>query len=109
MSGNHDGGIAVLEVLVSAEEIQEIHRKLDALVVALNASAEQRAAMTVELKQMCKCQEDLTNAVLGPEGIRARLTKVEGKVGVGQWLVMTVGGALIVCLVGGIWAIAVRI
>jgi hypothetical protein len=97
------------EIPVSADEILEIHRKLDLLANALNESKEQRAAMTVEMKQMCDCLKTLNDAVLSPDGIRARLTKVEGKVGVGQWLVMTAGSILMACLIGGIWAIAVRI
>ncbi len=38
-----------------------------------------------------------------------RLTVMEGKVGVGQWVLMTVGGVFIACLCAGIWAIAAKV
>ena len=94
---------------MSEDEVKSLHDKIDALTVLLQESREQRAVMTTEMRQMCKCLSDLNEAVMGPEGIRARLTKVEGKVSVGQWLLMTLGTALIGCLVAGIWAIAVKV
>ena len=94
---------------MSRDDIEELHRKLDALYEALSKSAEQRATMATELNQMCDCLKTLNQAVMGDNGIRARLTRVEGKVGVGQWVLLTLGTSLIGCLVAGIWTIAVRI
>ncbi len=94
---------------MSPDDLAKLHEKIDALTNAFHESAEQRAVLATEVESTCTALKELTIAVMGDTGIRARLTKAEGKIGVGQWLVLTFGGALITCLVGGIWAIAVRI
>ena len=94
---------------MSPDDVKALHEKIDALTDAFHASAEQRASLATEMKLMCLGLHDLNIAVMGDNGIRARLTKAEGKIGVGQWVLMTIGGAFLVLLVAGIWQIATRV
>src|SRR5574343_1264816 len=94
---------------MSPDDVKALVEKIDALTEAFHASAEQRAALSTEMKLMCASLHELNIAVMGDNGIRARLTKAEGKINVVQWLVMTIGGAFLVLRVAGFWQIATRV
>lgn len=91
------------------EELRELHAKIDSLTAAFQNSAEQRATLSAEMKQVCSCLNSLNEAVMGENGIRARLTRAEGKIAVGQWLIVTIGGAFLTAITVGIWQIASRV
>lgn len=97
------------EIPVSHEEIVELHRKLDAVMEALSKSAEDRAIMRTEIKQLCTCMETLTETVKGPGGLETRQTKTEGKMSLIMWIAGAFATAGIGCLVAGIWAIAFKV
>ncbi len=94
---------------MSPDDVKALHEKIDALTDAFHASAEQRAELATEMKMMCASLHALNDAVMGDNGIRARLTRAEGKISVGQWFLMTIGGAFLVLLVAGIWQIATKV
>jgi hypothetical protein len=58
------------------------------------------------IPRMERMMRELSKDVDDQDG---RLIVVEGKVKVGQWVLMTAGSILMACLIGGIWTIAVRI
>jgi hypothetical protein len=91
---------------VSEGEIQELHRRLDDMTEAMHQMAKANVQLATQFAEACRRvdrHEVLTQAH------QDEITTLKGQVSVGRWVLMTVGGALIVSLVGGIWAIAVRI
>jgi hypothetical protein len=94
---------------MSEFDAKALYDKLDELVEAIHASHVERAVMSDKLEQSCKAITDLHRAVMGPDGLATRLTRAEGKISVGQWVLVTFGTALIGCLVGAIWALAIRV
>ena len=91
------------------DDVRAIHAKLDAMSDVLNGVQTDRALVGQELAQACRSISDLHTAVMGPDGLATRLTRAEGKISVGQWVLVTLGTALIGCLVGAIWALAIRV
>jgi hypothetical protein len=98
---------AVLEdIPMSHEEIQEIHRKLDDLTDAMHEMAKANVQLATQFGLACKTLEEHGKII---QRHQDDITAMKGKVGVGQWVLVTVGGALIACLVGGIWTIAAKV
>ena len=91
------------------DDIRAIHAKLDAMSELMHGVQTDRAVADRELVRVCESISDLHTAVMGPDGLATRLTRAEGKISVGQWVLVTFGTALIGCLVGASWALAVRV